>query len=139
MQFNTRESLITMRKEYSEKALEESQIQDGKPFLLFKQWLEEAVAEKVTEPNAVCLSTVQKSGRPSSRYVLLKSFDEESGTFTWYSNYNSRKGEELEANPYAALVFWWGDLERSVRVEGKVEKVAPEISDAYFQRRPRDA
>ena len=76
----------------------------------------------MTEPYAMCLSTVTKESRPSSRYVLLKEYGEEG--FVWYTNYNSRKGDELLHNPYAALVLWWGDLERSIRIEGKVEKLS---------------
>lgn len=83
--------------------------------------MDDAVNAKVTEPNAMCLSTVTKDNRPASRFVLLKEFTEEG--FVWFTNYNSRKGCELENNPYAALNFWWGDLERSVRIEGKVEKI----------------
>lgn len=78
----------------------------------------------------MCLSTVTKDNRPSSRYVLLKGWSEQG--FVWYTNYNSRKGVELENNPFANLVFWWGDMERSVRIEGKVEKVPAQESDEYF-------
>lgn len=79
----------------------------------------------------MCLSTVTKDNRPASRYVLLKEFSEKDG-FVWYTNYNSRKGTEILDNPYAALNFWWGDLERSVRIEGKVEKVSEIESNTYF-------
>ena len=89
------------------------------------------MAAKVTEPNAMCLSTITTQNRPASRFVLLKDFSEEAG-FTWFTNYNSRKGEELAINPFAALNFWWGDMERSVRIEGKVEMVSKEESDEYF-------
>ncbi len=146
MEFNaatvtpSREDLTKMRKEYDERSLDESQIPaSGKPFELFRAWIDEAIANRVTEPNAMCLSTVTKEGRPASRYVLLKQFNDQDGSFVWYTNYNSRKGEELANNPYASIVFWWGDMERSVRIEGKVEKVPAEESDAYFQKRPRGA
>lgn len=116
-----REELSKMRREYSEIPLEESHVaSNGKPFSLVRSWLDEAIAKQMTEPNAMCLSTVSENGRPSARYVLLKDFDVEAGTFTWYTNYESRKGKELAANPFASLVFWWGDMERSIRVEGKV-------------------
>ena len=86
----------------------------------------------------MCLSTVTKDNRPASRFVLLKEFSAEKG-FVWYTNYDSRKGEELANNPYACLAFWWGDMERSVRIEGKVEKVPAQESDDYFAKRPRGA
>ena len=86
----------------------------------------------------MCLSTVTKENRPASRYVLCKGASDEGG-FVWFTNYDSRKGLELELNPFGALVFWWGDMERSVRIEGKVEKISSEESDAYFLKRPRNA
>lgn len=90
------DELAKMRQEYSEIGLDESQIPaNGKPFALVKSWLDDAIAKKVTEPNAMCLSTVSAKGRPSSRYVLLKEFDEEEGGVVWYTNYESRKGNEL--------------------------------------------
>eukprot|EP01039_Chlorochromonas_danica_P005315 gene5314-5850_t len=128
-------SITDLRKEYSSQALLETDpvVQQG-PFKLFENWLNEACNAKTTEPNAMCLSTV-KDNRPSARYVLLKGFDERG--FVWYTNYQSRKGGELVGNPYAALTFWWGELERQVRIEGQVVKVSEEESDAYFQVRPR--
>jgi len=110
-----------MRRDYNEIPLHEDHAKDG-PYSLFKIWLDEAVANKVTEPNAMCLSTVTKDNRPASRFVLLKGFSEKEG-FVWFTNYNSRKGMELQENPYAALNFWWGDMERSVRIEGKVKMI----------------
>ncbi len=128
----SRDELAKMRRDYNEVSLDETQIDEsGSPFSLFKTWLDEAVAAKVTEPNAMCLSTVTSENRPASRFVLLKEFSEEKG-FVWFTNYNSRKGQELAQNPYAALNFWWGDMERSVRIEGKVAKIPSEDSDAYF-------
>ena len=85
----------------------------------------------------MCLSTVTSEGRRASRYVLCKKADNDG--FVWFTNYDSRKGDELAKNPFGAIVFWWGDMERSVRIEGKVEKISAEESDAYFIRRPRDA
>ena len=134
----TRADLVQMRRDYNEVSLDESQIDaSGHPMPLFQNWLKEAIDAKVTEPNAMCLSTVTSEGRPASRYVLCKKADNDG--FVWFTNYDSRKGEELAKNPFAALVFWWGDMERSVRIEGKVEKISTEESDAYFTRRPRDA
>lgn len=125
-----------LRKEYSRQGLVEDalMIEQG-PFHLFQSWLQEAIATKVLEPNAMCLSTCDEHNRPSARYVLLKGFDEHG--FVWYTNYQSRKGQQISVNPYAALTFWWGDLERSVRIEGQVEKVSDEESDTYFHSRPR--
>jgi pyridoxamine 5'-phosphate oxidase len=87
----------------------------------------------------MCLSTVNAQNRPASRYVLLKTFNEADGSFVWFTNYESKKGKDLAQNPNAALVFWWGDMERSVRIEGVVEKVSAEESDTYFAVRPRGA
>ncbi len=125
-----------LRKEYSRQGLvEETHIVESGPFALFQSWLNEAIESKVLEPNAMCLSTCDEQHRPSARYVLLKAFDKNG--FVWYTNYQSRKGNQLFTNPYAALTFWWGDLERSVRIEGSVIKVSEAESDAYFQSRPR--
>ncbi|EME32671.1 pyridoxamine 5'-phosphate oxidase isoform 2 [Galdieria sulphuraria] len=126
-------TVASLREEYSSTGLDESTLTED-PFTLFRQWLEEAVAAQVREPNAMCLATVDQSGRPSNRYVLLKGFDNRG--FVWYTNYTSRKAQHLESNPFAALTFWWGDLERSVRVEGKVFKVSSSESDSYFVSRP---
>ena len=82
------------------------------------------------EPNAMCLATCGKDGRPSNRYVLLKGFDK--AGFVWYTNYESHKGQQIDDNPFGALTFWWGPLERSIRIEGKIEKVAAAESDEYF-------
>ena len=83
----------------------------------------------------MCLSTCGKDGKPSARFVLLKNYDDRG--FVWFTNYESRKSDQLSENPFAALTFWWGELERSIRIEGSVEKVDPEESDAYFASRPR--
>lgn len=104
------------------------------PHPLFDSWLSAAVASGNLEPNAMSLSTVSSSGRPTARIVLLKRFDEKG--FVWYTNYDSHKATHLAQNPFAALVFWWPILERSVRVEGSVTKVPSEESDEYFQSRP---
>eukprot|EP00640_Fibrocapsa_japonica_P005253 CAMPEP_0113950694 /NCGR_PEP_ID=MMETSP1339-20121228/82138_1 /TAXON_ID=94617 /ORGANISM="Fibrocapsa japonica" /LENGTH=212 /DNA_ID=CAMNT_0000958627 /DNA_START=122 /DNA_END=759 /DNA_ORIENTATION=- /assembly_acc=CAM_ASM_000762 len=132
---STSKSLADFREEYSkDEGLDESMV-SSTPYPLFQRWFDDAKNAKVVEPNAMCLSTTEPTnGRPSSRYVLLKGFDERG--WVWYTNYESRKGQELSANPWASLVFWWGDLHRSVRIEGKVEKVSAEESDEYFYSRP---
>jgi hypothetical protein len=107
-------SIQTMRKEYSTTGVEDEEIVRD-PIEFFNTWLEEAIKVKCIEPNAMCLATC-KDNRPSSRYVLLKSIDFRG--FVWCTNYGSRKGQEIADNPFASVTFWWGDLERSVRVEG---------------------
>lgn len=104
------------------------------PIDLFDTWLADAVSASEPEPNAMCLSTVGSDGRPAARYVLLKAVDGRG--FVWYTNYGSRKAREVDANPAAALTFWWAGSERSVRVEGDVARVSAAESDAYFQSRP---
>lgn len=104
------------------------------PLEQFKLWFEQALeAELSAEPNAMVLSTVSATNRPSARVVLLKSIDE---GFVFYTNYESRKGENLAENPYASLTFFWAELERQVRIEGRVEKISAEKSSEYFKSRP---
>ena len=103
----------------------------------FEQWLNEAIASEVPEPNAMTVATVGSDLRPSTRVVLIKGYDERG--IVWYTNYESRKGRELAGNPFAALQFHWVELERVVRIEGLVEKVSAEESDAYFHSRPLDS
>ena len=106
------------------------------PFDLFREWLEVALAEDgIVEPYAMALSTVSAQSRPSSRIVLLRGYDARG--FSFFTNYESRKGLEIAANSSAALLFWWGALQRQIRVEGALVKLSPEESDAYFARRPR--
>jgi pyridoxamine 5'-phosphate oxidase len=100
----------------------------------FQRWFDDAVHAKVDEPNAMTLSTASAEGRPSSRILLLKGADERG--FVWFTNYNSRKGRDLAANPYAAIQFFWHELERMVRIEGRVERVTPQESDEYYKVRP---
>ena len=134
---NNNRDVSEMRKEYSERALLETEVPSD-PYQLFVNWFEEAcTVSSGVEPNAMCLSTVGRDHKPSARYVLLKAHDDRG--FVWYTNYNSRKGDELSINNYAALTFWWGDLERSIRIEGTVEKVSDEESTAYFYSRPRSS
>jgi pyridoxamine 5'-phosphate oxidase len=107
---------------------------DADPFRQFQVWFDDAVAANLMQPNAMTLATASKDGKPSARIVLLKGFDERG--FVFYTNYESRKGQELAENPWAALVFLWVELQRQVRIEGRVEKCSAEDSDLYFQSRP---
>jgi len=126
-----------MRREFSAEGLEEAAM-PAAPLAFFRTWFDEAVRAEVHEPNAMCLSTVSSgTGRPSARIVLLKGFDERG--FVWYTNYGSRKAQELDCTPFASLTFWWGPLDRCVRVEGRVARVPQEESEAYFRSRPRSS
>ncbi|WP_257656714.1 pyridoxamine 5'-phosphate oxidase [Parapedobacter lycopersici] len=123
-----------MRMAYEMGQLNEGDLAED-PLVQFQQWFNEAVDKGVMEPNAMTLSTVSASGKPSSRIVLLKQVDRLGLGF--YTNYTSRKGTELAATPHAALLFFWPELQRQVRVEGKVEKLPAEAADAYFRSRPK--
>jgi pyridoxamine 5'-phosphate oxidase len=125
-----------MRVEYSKGSLDENEMA-GDPIAQFRIWFEETVAAKVPEPNAMTLATATPDGRPSARIVLLKGFDERG--FSFFTNYESRKGRELAANPVASLVLFWPTLERQVRIDGRVERVSDAESDAYFALRPQGA
>ena len=127
-------TLADLRKEYSLAGLSEKDVAKD-PFRQFEKWFQEAEAAKIQEPNAAILATAAKDGRPSARIVLLKGVDGRG--FVFYTNYNSRKGRELEANPRAAYLFPWVVLERQVTVEGTVTRIAREESEAYFHSRPR--
>ncbi len=127
-------SIADLRQEYMFRGLDEADV-DPDPFVQFRIWFDQAVAAQVPEPNAMTLATAGADCRPSARLVLLKGFD--ASGFVFYTNYESRKARELAANPWAALVFFWPQLARQVRIEGRVEPVAPHESDAYFQSRPR--
>lgn len=122
-----------LRKEHNLMSLDKEDL-EADPLLQFRRWFEEATLTEIPEPNAMALATATPEGVPSVRMVLLRGFDERG--FTFFTNYESRKGSELETNPQAALVFYWHDLERQVRVEGRVERVTPEESDRYFESRP---
>jgi len=127
-------SLSELRKEYSKETLEISSV--GKdPIRQFERWFDEALRAEVLEPNAMTLSTVTESGRPSARIVLLKGI--EHNKFQFYTNYQSDKGKELENNPACALTFFWPELERQVRIEGISNRVDEGTSRKYFQSRPR--
>jgi pyridoxamine 5'-phosphate oxidase len=126
-------SVADLRKEYSHASLSEADV-SADPFRQFGKWFDEAIMAKIPEPNAMSVATVGPGGRPSSRILLIKQFDERG--FTWFTNYESRKGQELQQNQFAALLFHWIELERQVRIEGRVERLSADESDAYFQSRP---
>lgn len=127
-------SLSDLRRDYARDGLLEANA-DPDPFKQFRLWMEQAVHAGLPEPNAMTLATGTPDGRPSARIVLLKGFDERG--FTFFSNYGSRKGQELAANPFAALTFFWVELERQVRIEGRVGRVSEAESDEYHATRPR--
>jgi pyridoxamine 5'-phosphate oxidase len=129
-------SIADLRKSYERAELDEASAH-GEPIEQFRRWLDEAIAAQVPEPNAMTLATVGAGGRPSTRVVLIKGFDARG--IVWYTNFESRKGRELAANPQAALQFHWVELERVVRIEGRVEKVDDAEADAYFASRPLDS
>ena len=129
-------ALADLRKSYERAELNET-ASNADALKQFEHWLQEAISAQVPEPNAMTVATVGSDLRPSTRVVLIKGYDERG--IVWYTNYESRKGRELAGNPYAALQFHWVELERVVRIEGVVEKVSAEESDAYFQSRPLDS
>lgn len=129
-------SIADLRQDYTRETLNESNV-DPNPFQQFQHWFEQAVSAELPEPNAMTVATASKEGIPAARIVLLKGVDDRG--FTFFTNYNSAKGKELVANPHAALVFLWTELERQVRIVGTVEKVAPEESDGYFFSRPHNS
>ncbi len=128
--------LADLRKSYERAELHET-ASHADPQQLFSLWLDQAISAQVPEPNAMTLATVDSQQKPSTRIVLIKELD--SRGIVWFTNYDSRKGQQLAANPYAALQFHWVELERVVRIEGRVEKIADEESDAYFNSRPLDS
>ena len=128
--------LADLRENYEQGGLTEAEI-FADPFLQFESWLSEAIEAGVTEPNAMTLATANKEGEPSARTVLLKGLKD--GSFSFFTNYNSRKGQDLEANPRASLVLHWRELERQIIIRGTVSRTTQEESQAYFQSRPRGA
>jgi pyridoxamine 5'-phosphate oxidase len=126
--------LSELRTEYKRAVLDEQDV-DPDPLIQFNRWFEQAVAAQVPEPNAMTLATADAEGRPSARIVLLK--DTADGAFTFYTNYASRKGRELAARPLAALLFFWPELERQVRIEGAISRGDDVAADRYFASRPR--
>ena len=129
-------NIADLRKSYERAELSED-ASHADPLQQLAQWLQEAIAAQVPEPNAMTLATVDHQLRPSTRVVLIKGYDARG--IVWYTNYDSRKGQDLAGNPYAALQFHWVELERTVRIEGRVEKTSAEESDAYFHSRPLDS
>ena len=127
-------NLPDLRKSYERAELDE-QASHADPLQQFRLWLDQAIAAQCPEPNAMTLATVDDRGKPAARIVLLKDHDPRG--FTFYSNFTSRKGRELAAHPHAALVFFWVELERQIRIEGAVEQVDAPTADAYFRKRPR--
>ncbi|MEJ6003564.1 pyridoxamine 5'-phosphate oxidase [Paucibacter soli] len=128
--------LSDLRKSYERAELDESTLAQA-PLEQFRRWLGEALAAELPEPNAMTLATVGADGRPSTRVVLIKDYDARG--IVWYTNYDSRKGRELAANPFAALQFHWVELERVVRIEGRVERTSAAESDVYYASRPLDS
>lgn len=125
--------LADIRRDYSREELSEANVSPD-PVVQFGKWVDEAIAAETDEPTAMTLSTVGEDARPSSRVVLLKGFD--SGGFVFFTNYNSRKGRALAANPFAALNFFWPELERQINISGTVTRASAEESDEYFNSRP---
>jgi pyridoxamine 5'-phosphate oxidase len=127
-------TIADLRKEYSKASLDITSVQSD-PVKQFEKWFNEAVQAQVPEPNAMNLATINASGAPSSRIVLLKGI--ENSKLVFYTNYQSSKGKDLEKTPACALTFFWPELERQVRIEGVADRVDPERSEKYFQSRPR--
>lgn len=130
------EELQNLRQEYSSAQLTETTTNNN-PVKQFDTWFNEAIEAKLHEPNAMTLSTATRDGVPSARIVLLKGYDNHG--FVFYTNYLSRKGKEITKNPVAAITFFWGELERQVRIEGTIEKLSKEQSERYFQTRPKSS
>jgi pyridoxamine 5'-phosphate oxidase len=128
--------IADLRREYSQATLDVATV-NVNPIVQFETWFNEAINAGITEPNAMNLATVNEQGKPSSRIVLLKGV--ENGKFLFYSNYQSKKGKELESNSACALTFFWPDLERQIRIEGVAERVDEKTSEQYFQSRPRSS
>jgi pyridoxamine 5'-phosphate oxidase len=124
----------SLRQEYTSAGLDKADV-DPDPIVQFHEWFENAVDADLHEPNAMILATAAEDGRPSARTVLLKGYDERG--FVFYTNYEGRKADEIEVNPMCALLFYWGELERQIRIEGRASRLSSEESDAYFAGRPR--
>lgn len=130
----TKENIQNLRQDYRAAELSEADI-DKNPIAQFAKWFKDALDAKLYEPNVMTLATADLSGKPSSRILLLKGFDEDG--FVFFTNYNSKKGKDLQENPQAAMQFFWPELERQVRIEGIVTKATAEASTAYFHSRPK--
>ncbi|MEB3215158.1 MAG: pyridoxamine 5'-phosphate oxidase [Nostocales cyanobacterium 94392] len=126
-------TIADLRQDYTLEGLNETEV-NSNPFVQFKEWFDQALSANILEPNAMTIATTTTEGVPSARMVLLKDFDDRG--FVFYTNYNSQKAQELAENPQAALVFWWAELQRQVRICGRVEKVEDTESDQYFYSRP---
>ena len=126
-------TIAELRKDYARDSLDEASV-EANPIRQFETWFKQALDARLPEPNTMTLATVDAAGRPSARIVLIKGFDERG--FVFFTNYESRKGQDLAANPHASLLFYWIELERQVRIEGTVVKTSSEESDAYFVSRP---
>jgi pyridoxamine 5'-phosphate oxidase len=124
---------VTHRHDYEKAALDESSVV-ADPFLQFQRWFDEATAAGIAEPNSMTVASASTDGKPSARIVLMRKFDDRG--FVFFTNYDSRKGRELDANPFASLIFFWQALERQVRVEGSVIRTSTTESDEYFEGRP---
>ncbi|RPD45813.1 pyridoxamine 5'-phosphate oxidase [Hymenobacter sediminis] len=133
----TDQQLADLRQTYSQRTLTETDVHPN-AVSQFRAWLDEAIAAQVEEPTAMTLATVNEAGQPAARVVLLKGLPNDEG-FLFFTNYDSRKGQELATSPLAALTFFWPGLERQVRVEGRVEKAPESVSTEYFQSRPRSS
>ncbi len=128
--------IVSLRKEYSSAFLNEEDVNQN-PFKQFELWMQQAVEAEILEPHAMTVSTVSAEGKPSSRIVLLRGFNQEG--FVFYTNYNSHKGNEIQQNNFACINFFWPDLERQIRIEGSISKIDQQISTAYFHSRPRES
>jgi len=128
--------ITKLREDFIKGTLSEADVATD-PFDQFTKWLQQAVESKVPEVQATNLATVSEAGRPSSRIVYLREF--ENNSFSFYTNYNSKKGLELQKNPFASLTFFWPEIERQIRIEGRVEKASSVQSDAYYNARPYDS
>ncbi len=126
----------TLRHDFSKQTLDKKDVNNN-PFVQFEKWIKEAIEAQVNEPNAMTLCTATKEGKPSARIVLLRNFTEDG--FIYYTNYTSRKGIEISDNPNCAILFFWPELERQIRIEGEVQKQTSEESDLYFNTRPRES
>jgi len=130
------QDISSLRRVFDRQALHESELAEN-PFDQFHTWFKEAVESEPFDPNAMTLSTISPENRPASRIVLLKGID--SRGFIFYTNYQSEKGLHLAGNPHASIVFWWGEKQRQVRIDGVIERISPQLSDEYFASRPRES
>jgi pyridoxamine 5'-phosphate oxidase len=129
-------NIADIRKEYARQQLSEQEV-EANPVYQFQKWLDEAISAQVMEPTAMNLATVSKEGRPSSRILLLKGITGDQ--FIFFTNYSSKKGQDIQENNFGAMTFFWPELERQVRIEGIISKVDSQVSDEYFQSRPRES